>query len=204
MSTSFQSDRPSEAAAPRRPPVRLSLAHERAPGPLQGAWWPRSRDLGVELRFLLGGLPEDLGPALRVAHCRSDWARVPLTVQVDGQAVEVVPSPGGETGTVTVSLRAHDLVLLVVPPGASAATAAKAMARISAPAEQKRDDRGSTPIEFVHEHGVYTGRGAGGRAWRISRELTGWRLEFRDSGDAVATNAGVHQSVESAIAEARR
>jgi hypothetical protein len=236
MSTSFESDRQSEAAAPRRPPVRLSLAPEMAPGRLHGAWWPRSRDLRVELPFLLAGLPDDLGPARRVVHSGSDWATVPPVAHVDGQTVEVVASPDRDAGTITVNLRTHDLVLLVVPPDASAADAAKAMARASAPAQQTWDDggpswwsphpvapsyrlregrrdaprpsngraTGSVPIEFLHEGHVYTGRGAGGRMWRISPELTGWRLEFRDAGDTFATNAGVHPSVASAIAEACR
>ena len=236
MSTSFESDHPSEVAEPRRPPVRLSLAPEVAPGRLHGAWWPRSRDLGVELPFLLAGLPDDLGPARRVVYSGSDWARVPPLAEVGGQVVEIVASPDRDAGTVTVSLRTHDLVLLVVPPDASAADAAKAMARAAAPADQTWDDggpswwsphpvapsyrlrggrrdaprrsngraNGPTPIEFLHEGNSYTGRGTGGRMWRISPELTGWRLEFRDAGDIVATNAGVHQSVESAIAEACR
>jgi hypothetical protein len=235
MATSFESDRPSGAAEPRRPPVRLVLAPEVAPGRLHGAWWPRSRDLGVELPFLLADLPVDLGPARRVVHSGSDWARVPSAVEVGGQIVEVAASPDRDAGTITVSLRTHDLVLLVVPPDSSAADAANAMAHASEPVHETWDDggpswwsphpvapsyrlrgrrrdapmpsngsTGSTRIEFHHEGNTYTGRGAGGRMWRISPELTGWRLEFRDAGDIVATNAGVHRSVEAAIAEACR
>lgn len=44
----------------------------------------------------------------------------------------------------------------------------------------------------------------GGRVWRISRTVTGWRLEFRDHGDVGATFAGVHASVAAAQAEAGR
>jgi hypothetical protein len=59
-------------------------------------------------------------------------------------------------------------------------------------------------IQFVEERGVYTGSGAAGRRWRISRVFTGWRLEFRDEGDMIATYAGVHRTVEAAQAEASR
>jgi hypothetical protein len=234
MATSFESDRPSGEAEPRRPPVRLVLAPEVAPGRLHGAWWPRSRDLGVELPFLLTGLPCDLGPAHRVVHSGSDWARVPPAAEVDGQVVEVAASPDRDAGTITVSLRTHDLVLLVVPPDTSASDAAKAMARASATVQETWNDggpswwsphpvapsyrrggrrnaprasnghAGPTRIEFLHEGNAYTGLGSGGRMWRISPELTGWRLEFRDAGDLVATNAGVHRSVDAAIGEACR
>lgn len=57
---------------------------------------------------------------------------------------------------------------------------------------------------FVQEGSVYIASTPGGREWRISQELTGWRLEFRDSGDKAPTNAGVHPSVEAAMKEARR
>ena len=59
-------------------------------------------------------------------------------------------------------------------------------------------------MQFVEEHGAYTGSGHTGRRWRMSRVLTGWGLEFRDDGDMTATYAGVHRSVEAAQAEASR
>jgi hypothetical protein len=41
-------------------------------------------------------------------------------------------------------------------------------------------------------------------AWLISPTLTGWKMQFQDVGHALATNAGVHRSVDEAKAEARR
>ncbi len=58
-------------------------------------------------------------------------------------------------------------------------------------------------IEFLEDRGTYTGTSrAGRRRWTISRVVTGWRLEFRDEGDAAATYAGVHRDVAAAKAEA--
>lgn len=59
-------------------------------------------------------------------------------------------------------------------------------------------------IRFDEHDGIYTGTGQAGRHWTISRVFTGWRLEFRDEGDATATYAGVHRSLEAAQAEAAR
>lgn len=59
-------------------------------------------------------------------------------------------------------------------------------------------------LQFVEDHGTYTGTSPGGRRWRITPVFTGWRLEFRDHGDMSATYAGVHASVEAAQAEAAR
>ena len=57
-------------------------------------------------------------------------------------------------------------------------------------------------IEFHERDGVHTGTSESGRRWRITRTLTGWRLEFIDPGDAAPTNAGVHASVSAAQVEA--
>ena len=57
-------------------------------------------------------------------------------------------------------------------------------------------------IAFEQTGDEYTGCSAGGRSWRIVPEQTGWRLSFRDAGDSTATNAGVHRTVQAAMAEA--
>jgi hypothetical protein len=57
-------------------------------------------------------------------------------------------------------------------------------------------------INFREVDGVYTGVGTFGRRWRITRAVTGWRLDFMDPGDSAPTNAGLHVSVSAARAEA--
>lgn len=56
----------------------------------------------------------------------------------------------------------------------------------------------------MEDRGGFTGTGPDGREWRIARAVTGWRLEFRDHGDTVATYAGVHASLSAARTEAGR
>jgi hypothetical protein len=63
---------------------------------------------------------------------------------------------------------------------------------------------GEVMIEFHEQQGTYSGVGTHGRRWRISRTSTGWRLEFSDPGDVVATYAGTHVSVTAAKDEASR
>jgi hypothetical protein len=57
-------------------------------------------------------------------------------------------------------------------------------------------------IEFQETAGEFRGTGSSGREWRISRALTGWRLEFTDPGDLAATFAGVHSTLSAAKTEA--
>ena len=60
------------------------------------------------------------------------------------------------------------------------------------------------PLDFQQDGRGYTACSESGREWHIAEERTGWRLEFRDPGDRTATNAGVHRTVEAAMAEASR
>jgi hypothetical protein len=57
-------------------------------------------------------------------------------------------------------------------------------------------------IEFVQSDGTFTGVGPDEREWQISSSLAGWRLEFRDPGDALRTYAGTHGSRAAAQREA--
>ena len=59
-------------------------------------------------------------------------------------------------------------------------------------------------IDFESHHGVMVGLDNNNREWRVVKVLTGWRLEFRDDGDALATYAGTHPTVEHAMDEASR
>jgi hypothetical protein len=55
--------------------LRLKLK-PKAPtiGSVDGAWWPRSRDLAAELPALLAVLAVRLGPIERVGYHLGDWA----------------------------------------------------------------------------------------------------------------------------------
>jgi hypothetical protein len=57
-------------------------------------------------------------------------------------------------------------------------------------------------IDFHESEGVFRGTGRSGREWRITRAVTGWRLDFTDPGDATPTFAGVHVTVTAAMTEA--
>lgn len=52
--------------------VRLETTHDRK-GALDGAWWPRSRDIAGELPDLVSALSEYLGPITRVGLDTDAW-----------------------------------------------------------------------------------------------------------------------------------
>lgn len=60
----------------------------------------------------------------------------------------------------------------------------------------------ASTIDFCQDGGGVSGEGRQGRHWHILEERSGWRLSFRDPGDALATNAGVFGSLAAAQQEA--
>jgi hypothetical protein len=102
-------------------------------GLLDGAWWPRSRDLLSELPALTDTLDPLWGRITRIAVNPEHWPVIPRKVPVDGHIVKV--------GWFTRELDPHKLLLLsygtgrwdllVIPPETDAETAARLMAAAS-------------------------------------------------------------------------
>ncbi|WP_372481835.1 DUF5994 family protein [Streptomyces fuscigenes] len=115
------------------PPVRLRLKEATAPrGLLDGAWWPRSRDLAQELPALAGVLDPT-------------WHRI---TRVAGHPLYRLPLPQGrrgrtrdQGGVVHAGTRRHKILLLtytvgrwhllVIPPQTSSAAADRLMAAVA-------------------------------------------------------------------------
>ncbi len=59
--------------APSRVPLRLAVKDGVHSGPLDGAWWPQSRDLAVEAADLVDHFPGLVGHVSRLLYSRPDW-----------------------------------------------------------------------------------------------------------------------------------
>ncbi|MER5918393.1 DUF5994 family protein [Streptomyces sp. NPDC001982] len=116
------------------PAARLALKTEgTSRGPLDGAWWPRSRDLLSELPALTDVLDPLWGRITRIAVNPKYWPVVPRQVPVDGHIVKV--------GWFTPEIDPHKLLLLsyrtgrwdllVIPPETGVDSAARLMAAAS-------------------------------------------------------------------------
>jgi hypothetical protein len=116
------------------PAARLALKADGTPrGLLDGAWWPRSRDLLSELPALTDVLDPLWGRITRIAVNPAYWPVVPHAVPVRGHIVKV--------GWFTPELDPHKLLLLsygnarwdllIVPPEAGAASATRLMTAAS-------------------------------------------------------------------------
>ena len=124
---------PPTTSEDRRPmsPVRLSLAPAgSAPLLLDGAWWPRSRDLAAELPALASVLDPLWGRVTRVTVNPAQWPVVPRKVPVAGHVVKVgwFLAEQDPHELMLLSYRRGRWNLLVVPPQTPPASAAWLMA----------------------------------------------------------------------------
>ncbi|MEU5000180.1 DUF5994 family protein [Streptomyces sp. NPDC021622] len=117
-----------QAVKPGPTLLRLETTQSRQ-GVLDGAWWPRSRDLTAELPALITALTGHLGPITRVGLDATAWQDIPTRLVIDDQVVHLDSDPVGDD-TVLITRGHNDhFTLLVVPPDTTADAARDAMAR---------------------------------------------------------------------------
>jgi hypothetical protein len=109
-------DRPSR----ERVPLRLVLADPGHSLPLDGAWWPQSRQLVSELAELVDHFPADRGRIVRATMSPPDWDDAPTRVPTARGYIQVGYYTRDDTKVVV--LRTSDrqeFVLLVIPSSMS-------------------------------------------------------------------------------------
>ncbi|WRZ88346.1 DUF5994 family protein [Streptomyces sp. NBC_01007] len=116
---------------PSLPLARVRLApHSALPRRIDGAWWPRSRDLLGELPLLIGTLPRLWGQIAAVTVHTAMWPMSPGRMLVANHVV-LLRRSAGPHGRHTISLLSQGRGrrdLLVVPPEVDAADAEPLMA----------------------------------------------------------------------------
>lgn len=105
-------------------------------GYVDGAWWPRSRELTVELPELLTALSDQLGPAALVGYHSAAWNEAPASVEVAGHTVELQGFVADEPASV-VLIGGDDrrLTLLVIASDAKEQIAQRELDSAAEPRE---------------------------------------------------------------------
>ena len=118
MSTSNGPILQSEIHPASRDPLRLNMAEHPGRNHVDGAWWPQSRDLAVELADLVDHFPQQFGRIMRALFSPPDWDSAPRRVPVARGYVKVGSFPRDDSHLIhlTTSKRTV-LYVLVVPPG---------------------------------------------------------------------------------------
>lgn len=106
-----------------------------SPALVDGAWWPRSRDLTAELPPLMAVLDPLWGRITRVTVNPTFWPVVPRKVQVAGHLVHVgwFKAEQDPHKLLLLSYTTGRWDLLVIPPGTGPATAARLMTAAADP-----------------------------------------------------------------------
>lgn len=105
-------------------PLRLRLKPEApAIGYVDGAWWPRSRNLTTELPALAEVLAVRLGRIVRVAYALSAWAVAPRRFDVDGYPVRLEGFTYQDQNIIHVTGTNRGRVSLLVIPSETTAAA---------------------------------------------------------------------------------
>jgi len=103
---------------PPRALLRLRLKPKApATGHVDGAWWPRSRDLSTELATLAEALSGRLGRIERVTYALSAWDTAPRKLDVGDVRIRLEGFNHQDRNIIQVTGSNHGRIsLLVVPP----------------------------------------------------------------------------------------
>ena len=85
-------------------------------GYVDGAWWPHSDELPIELPDLLAVLSVRLGPIDRLIYKLSEWSKAPAKLSTGGRMVRLDGYDRQPVNTIEViGVNRNKIVLLVVP-----------------------------------------------------------------------------------------
>src|SRR2546423_461190 len=93
-------------------------------GYVDGAWWPRSRNLPTELPALLAALAVRLGRVQRVSYNLTTWDPAPRRIHIDGQLLRLGGFHTQLPNTIDlIETNGTRITLLVLPPATNKTTA---------------------------------------------------------------------------------
>jgi hypothetical protein len=105
-------------------------------GHVDGAWWPRTRDLAAELPALLAAVADRLGRIDRVTYHLADWPASQRRIVVGGNVVRLEGFRSQEPGSLTViGWDRNRLTVQVIPPETGPDAAQRVLTRAAEPTE---------------------------------------------------------------------
>jgi hypothetical protein len=100
-----------------RVPLRLRLSDPARPHPLDGGWWPQSRNLTAEMGDLVNHFPTDRARIVRALYSPPDWQDAPKRVPTARGYIETGSFPRDDTHVMVLTTSDRlKLCLLVIPP----------------------------------------------------------------------------------------
>jgi Family of unknown function (DUF5994) len=133
--------------------ARLALCErDRTRGAVDGAWWPKSFDLGAELPDLVAVFGSWIGPVHRVVYDPSVWLSAPSRVIGRNALISVDPYRLVFRDIIyLMGTHSRDAVLFVVSPSSSGEEAQRLLHTVSA---STRPMNASVLRQLVREFGA--------------------------------------------------
>jgi hypothetical protein len=121
------------AISDRSSVTRLALCErDRTRGAVDGAWWPKTLDLRVELPDLLALFGLWIGAVHRVVYDPSVWSPAPTRVIRHSEMVSLNPYRLVFSDTIyLMGTHSRDAVLFVLPPSSSDEDAKRVLSEVS-------------------------------------------------------------------------
>lgn len=105
-----------DASVTTRVPLRLRLSDPDRPQPLDGGWWPQTRDLSVEMADLVDHFPAETGRIVRAVYSPPDWDDAPKRVTTARGYIETAAVPRDPTPVIMLTTSDRRKLCLVVIP----------------------------------------------------------------------------------------
>lgn len=138
-----------------RVPLRIRLDNGFPSGPLDGAWWPQSRDLQIECADLVDHLPGLVGLPTRLLFSRPDWDAVAegaslRTITASRGAVMAGSFPTDDTHLLIVVMSSGQRLHLLVIPSTTENEVAEDLMRRAA--DERNSSSATTLLETARSH----------------------------------------------------
>ncbi|HUH69883.1 MAG TPA: DUF5994 family protein [Mycobacterium sp.] len=103
---------------------------------IDGAWWPRSRQLVDELPDLVASVSDRLGQVVMVGYRCNGWDETPPLVEIAGRTIELLGFTSDEpTSVILIGEDGRHITLHVIRPDTSEEVARQALEEARVPAD---------------------------------------------------------------------
>jgi Family of unknown function (DUF5994) len=127
-------DPPGPVAENSIPRLRLALSASIGLGALDGAWWPRSRNLETELADLVDNFPATSRRIVHAVYSAPDWRPAHRRIKTKQGVMKVGSFPNDDSHRIMLSMSSREILhLMVIPPHSSPALALSVMVTAASP-----------------------------------------------------------------------
>ena len=175
---------------------------------IDGAWWPRSRQLVDELPDLVASVSDRLGQVVMVGYRCNGWDETPPLVEIAGRTIELLGFTSDEpTSVILIGEDGRHITLHVIRPYTSEEVALQALEEARVPADVAPAGRSTVArsvADVADKLARHVGVGDEQRTAQINRWCEEAAQQFVDAPVQTFVPILVEHIVRNRIMETRR